>query len=114
MDVTKIKTGITGFDHISDGGLPLERTTLVAGSSGSGKTLFGAQYLAQGIEQFNESGVFVSFEEQVEDIRKNIKSLGWDIDTWEKEGKWAFVDASPKEENDFSTSSSGDYDLGAF
>lgn len=111
MNIAKTPTGITGFDHISDGGLPFERTTLVAGTSGSGKTLFGIQYLAMGIMQYNEAGVFVSFEEQVDDIRKNIKSFGWDIDTWEKEGKWIFIDASPKDDESITT---GDYDLSAF
>jgi circadian clock protein KaiC len=112
MNVDKILTGITGFDHISDGGLPAGRTTLVAGSSGSAKTLFGAQYLAMGIILYNQPGVFVTFEEQVDDIRKNLKGFGWDIDTWEKEGKWKFVDASPKDNEN--TITIGDYDLSGF
>ncbi|MDQ3072781.1 MAG: circadian clock protein KaiC [Bacteroidota bacterium] len=112
MNVKKKPTGIAGFDHLSEGGLPTGRTTLVAGSSGSSKTLFAAQYLAMGILQFNETGVFVTFEEQVPDLRRNLISFGWDIDTWEKEGKWIFVDASPKIEGE--TITVGDYDLSAF
>ncbi|PKV75086.1 circadian clock protein KaiC [Pontibacter ramchanderi] len=111
MNIEKLPTGIEAFDHISDGGLPLGRTTLIAGSSGSAKTLFGAQFLAMGIMLFDQSGVFVTFEEQVDDIRKNLRSFNWDIDTWEKEGKWVFVDGSPKEEDSITV---GDYDLSAF
>jgi circadian clock protein KaiC len=109
MEIEKTKTGIPGFDHISEGGLPIGRTTLVAGSSGSGKTLFSAQYLAMGILHYNEPGIFVTFEEQVEDIRKNFLGLGWDIAKWEQEGKWIFIDGSPKD-----AEMVGDYDLSAF
>jgi circadian clock protein KaiC len=112
MNVTKQETGIPGFDHISDGGLPEGRTTLIAGTSGSTKTFFAAQYLAMGIIKYNETGVFVTFEEQANDLRKNIKSFGWDIDTWEKEKKWIFMDASPKVEGEDIVI--GDYDFSAF
>ena len=61
--VSKLPTGIVGFDHIALGGLPVRRTTLVAGSTGSGKTLFGLEFLMKGILQFDEPGVFVTFEE---------------------------------------------------
>ncbi|MDP8954798.1 MAG: circadian clock protein KaiC [Actinomycetota bacterium] len=93
-DVPRLPTGISGFDRISMGGLPANRPTLVAGSTGSGKTVFAAQFLAQGIRQFGHSGVFVTFEESPEDLRDNLASLGFDVATWESEGKWAFVDAS--------------------
>ncbi len=109
--VNKTATGIPGFDLIACGGLPIHRTTLVSGSAGSGKTIFAVQFLAEGILQHDEPGVFVTFEETPEDIRRNVASLGWDIDTWEAEGKWAFVDASPQ--TDAETLVVGDYDLGA-
>ena len=87
-------TGITGFDQVVHGGLPRGRSTLVAGSSGSGKTLFAVEFLAHGITRFDEPGVFVTFEETAADIRRNAASMGFPIERWEGEGKWAFVDAS--------------------
>ena len=93
--VSKLPTGIAGFDHIALGGLPAGRPTLVAGTTGSGKTVFTAEFLAQGIRRFGESGVFVTFEEAPADIRANLVSLGFDVAAWEAEGRWAFVDASP-------------------
>ena len=111
MDLRKLPTGIAAFDHISAGGLPYGRTTLVAGSSGCGKTLFGAQFLALGIQLYDQPGVFVTFEEQVEDIRTNLRTLHWDIDTWEREGKWVFVDAAQTNDD---TLTVGDYDLSGF
>jgi circadian clock protein KaiC len=74
--VQKTPTGIPGFDFVSDGGIPTGRTALVAGSAGSGKTIFAAQFLAEGIRQHGEKGVFVTFEERPEDIRRNMISFG--------------------------------------
>lgn len=111
MDIRKLPTGIAAFDHISAGGLPYGRTTLVAGSPGSGKTLFGAQFLALGIQLFDQPGVFVTFEEQVEDIRSNLRTLNWDIDACERTGKWVFVDASPRDDDMLLV---GEYDLSGF
>ncbi|MBN1177780.1 MAG: circadian clock protein KaiC [Anaerolineae bacterium] len=109
--VEKLKTGIEGFDLIAEGGLAKGRTTLVSGTAGSGKTVFAAQFLAEGIRKFGEPGVFVTFEETPEDIRRNVSSLGWDVAAWEAAGQWAFVDASPQLGED--TVFSGSYDLGA-
>jgi circadian clock protein KaiC len=94
--ITKIKTRIDGFDHIANGGLPEGRATLVAGTSGSAKTVFAAQFLAEGIRKSGEGGVFVTFEESADALRRNLSSFGWDVAKWEAEGKWAFVDAAPK------------------
>ena len=108
--LAKVLTGISGLDTLTYGGLPSDRATLVAGSSGSGKTIFAVQFLASGIAEFGETGVFVTFEETPEDIRRNVASFGWDLAAWERDGKWAFVDASPNPEEEIIEA--GDYDLG--
>ena len=109
--VQKTPTGIPGFDFVSDGGIPTGRTALVAGSAGSGKTIFAAQFLAEGIRQHGEKGVFVTFEERPEDIRRNMISFGWNMATWEAEKSWAFVDVSPEPSHE--VAEVGDYDFGA-
>lgn len=108
--VEKIETGIPGFDFIADGGLPAGRSSLVAGSAGSGKTVFVTQFLAGGIEKHQEHGVFVTFEERPIDIRRNMAGFGWPIERWEHERKWAFVDASPEPSHEIEVV--GDYDFG--
>src|SRR5215212_5063768 len=108
--VEKLATGITSFDTIAKGGLPKNRTTLISGTAGSGKTVFAVHFLAAGIEA-GEPGVFVTFEESAEDVQKNMHSFGWDLAKWEKEGKLAFVDASPDPSVD--TVEAGAFDLGA-
>ena len=110
-NLSKVASGIPGFDEISHGGIPKGRTTLISGTTGSGKTVFSAQFLYDGIVEFDENGVFVTFEETPTDIIRNTKSFGWNIDKLVKENKWAFVNASP----DYSRSVEvGQYDLGAF
>lgn len=92
----KIPTGIEGFDHISMGGVTEGRTVLVAGSSGSGKTLFAAEFLYKGITQFGRPGIFITMEEHPKDIVRNVKKLGWHLDELVEEKRLAFIDASPE------------------
>lgn len=109
--LSKALTGIRGFDEISQGGIPRGRTTLISGTSGSGKTVFAAQFLYNGITKFKENGVFVTFEERPNDIIRNTLGFDWNITKLVKENKWAFVDASPDESEKVEV---GHYDLGAF
>jgi circadian clock protein KaiC len=109
--ITKIATGIPGFDFIAKGGLPEGRTALVCGSAGSGKTIFMTQFLIAGIENCDQKGIFVTFEEQPRELRRNMLGFGWDIESYESAQKWGFVDASPEPEH--VTTFIGDYDFGA-
>lgn len=93
-EVEKVLTGIPGFDHVSMGGIPRGRTTLVVGGPGSAKTVLSAQIMA-GRAAAGRAGVFVSFEEPIDDLRANLGSLGWDVPAWERAGRWRFVEAMP-------------------
>ena len=75
----KTRTGISGFDDVTAGGLPKGRPTLVCGGPGCGKTLFAAEFLVRGAVEFGEPGVFMAFEETEEDLVKNVTSLGFDL-----------------------------------
>ena len=108
--VQKVRTGIPSFDVIAKGGLPIQRTTLVSGTAGSGKTVFATQFLAAGIAM-GEPGVFVTFEEAASDIRTNMGSFGWSLTQWEQAGTLAIVDASPDPHID--VVESGGFDLAA-
>lgn len=106
----KIPVDIPGFDFITRGGLPKERLTLVAGPAGAGKTVFAIQYLVNGARR-GEKGVFVSFEESVEDLKQNMAEFGFGLDELEAEGLLKFVDASPSEGD--ASLVTGDFDLSA-
>ena len=71
----KCPTGIKGFDQITYGGLPRNRTTLVCGGAGTGKTLWGLDFLIKGAVNCNEPGVFISFEETEDELYKDMASL---------------------------------------
>ena len=84
--LVKAPTGISGFDDLTLGGLPKGRPTLVTGSAGSGKTLFGMEFLVRGAVEFGEPGVFLAFEELAEDLAVNVASLGFDLPGLERDG----------------------------
>ena len=108
--VDKLATGIAGFDLVANGGVPLGRATLVAGTAGSGKTVFAMQFLLQGIAR-GENGVFVSFEESPDDLRRNVLGFGWHVAALEGSKQFAFVDAAPRPEEE--RLESGAYDFTA-
>ncbi|MEB3180438.1 MAG: circadian clock protein KaiC [Nostocaceae cyanobacterium] len=110
VGVEKIRTMIEGFDDISYGGLPVGRTTLFSGTSGTGKTLFSLQFLYNGITYFDDPGVFVTFEESPSDIIKNAWSFNWDLQKLINEGKLFILDASPDPEGQDVV---GNFDLSA-
>lgn len=104
----KERTGIPGFDEITRGGVPKGRPTLICGSAGAGKTLFAIEFLVRGATQFNEPGVFISFEETDEELATNVASLNFDLNELVAEKKLAldyvFIERSEIEET-------GEYDL---
>jgi circadian clock protein KaiC len=77
--VTKLPTGIQGFDEITDGGLPRGRTTLLMGGPGCGKTVFALQSLVNAAHSAKEAGIFVAFEESTGHIVANAATFGWDL-----------------------------------
>ncbi len=88
----KAPTGIIGFDEITNGGLPRGRPTLVTGAAGSGKTMFGIEFLVRGARDFGEPGVLLAFEEAQADLVTNVASLGFDLEQLERDGLLA-IDA---------------------
>jgi circadian clock protein KaiC len=77
--LAKSRTGIQGLDEITFGGLPKGRPTLVCGSAGSGKSLLAMEFIVRGATEFNEPGVFISFEEAPHEIIANVRSLGFNL-----------------------------------
>jgi circadian clock protein KaiC len=104
----KVLTGINGFDEITLGGLPKGRPTLICGGPGSGKTLFGIEFIVNGAQNFDEPGVIMTFEEKGDELAVNVASLGFDLDKLQAEKKikidYVHVDKTQIEET-------GEYDL---
>ena len=106
--LAKARTGITGLDEVTFGGLPAGRPTLICGGPGCGKTLLATTFVVNGAVMFNEPGVFMSFEESGDDLIQNVASLGYRLDSLVAQKKIAIdfvrVERSEIEE-------SGEYDL---
>ncbi|MBD3583961.1 circadian clock protein KaiC [Flavobacterium sp. D33] len=104
----KTPTGVEGLDDITEGGFPKGRPTLICGGAGCGKTLLAMQFLIKGITEFEENGVFMSFEEPSDDLSQNVKSLGFDLEKLKKEKKLV-VDHVRVERSEIEEA--GEYDL---
>jgi len=100
------KTGIDGLDEILNGGIVRNSTTLVSGNPGAGKTILGLQYIYNGVELYDEKGIFLSFEENAEDLREAAESIG--LDNWGQHVEDGTIKVYDKQEllreNDFSSS----------
>ncbi len=90
----KIESGIPGLDEILYGGIPKGSSVLVTGTSGTGKSIFCAQFLYQGISKYGENGLYLTLEERPEDLRAEMAEFGWDLEKLEEEGKLMILDAS--------------------
>ncbi len=104
----KSPTGINGLDEITYGGLPKDRTTLICGSAGCGKTLMAMEYLVRGAREYNENGVFLAFEETEQELISNVSSLGFALDDLVKQKK-IFLDHVHLEPSEIEET--GEYDL---
>ena len=104
----KCPTGIKGLDEITGGGLPQGRPTLICGGTGCGKTLLAMEFLVRGATEYNEPGVFMSFEEPSIDLVSNFASLGFDLNDLKDQRKLAldYVQIDREELVD-----AGEYDL---
>ncbi len=103
----KSLTGIKGFDEISLGGLPRNRTTLVMGGPGTGKSVFALQSLVGAASKHKQPGIFVAFEENIDAIFANAAAFDWRLSTLAR-NRLFFMNAqlSP------AFVATGDFDLG--
>jgi len=87
----RIKTGIPGLDELIGGGIPEKDLVLLSGVCGAGKTIFGLQFLCS----TKESGIYVSFEEEIPQIKSTADMFRWDVEKLEKGKKLRFLKYDP-------------------
>ncbi|NPE26918.1 hypothetical protein HNV12_02860 [Methanococcoides sp. SA1] len=91
----RVSSGILNLDKIACGGFGKNSTNLVVGGSGSGKSILAIQFLMEGVEK-GESALYVSFEEEKEEFYTNMLGFGWDLEKFEKAGKFFFLSYTPE------------------
>ncbi len=95
--LSKISTGIEGFDDITEGGLPSRCTTLLMGGPGCGKTVVALQILVSAAEEQGTPGIFVAFEENARRVSANGQTFGWNMVALEEKNLY-FLDARVRSE----------------
>jgi len=81
----RIFSGIPGLDERIGNGFIRGTTTAIIGTSGTGKSTFAFQYIAEGVKK-GEPGVFYSLEENADGIRMMAKGYGYNITELENNG----------------------------
>ncbi|MFB0501001.1 MAG: RAD55 family ATPase [Candidatus Bathyarchaeia archaeon] len=84
--VERVKSGVDGLDRLVDGGFLRGDVILLAGNTGSGKTIFSVEFIYKGATEYGEKGVFVTFEEDAKTLKRNMLSFGFDLEGLERKG----------------------------
>ncbi|QQG38703.1 MAG: hypothetical protein HYS32_03820 [Candidatus Woesearchaeota archaeon] len=92
----KVQTGIKGFDILTGGGFKRKSVNIIVGGPGSGKTIFCIEFLVEGIKK-GEPGIYITFEEKKTKLYDDMKGFGWDLEKYEKEGKFTFLEYTPEQ-----------------
>ncbi len=99
--IPRVPTGIFGLDDMIEGGFEKGSINVVAGESGAGKSLFSLQFLYNGVVKYNDSALFISFEEKGPTVKRRMARFGFDIGELEAKGKFFMYDYSPKNVSSF-------------
>lgn len=93
--IARTPTAIEGLDDLIGGGFPKNRTILLSGPCGAGKTIFSVQYLHNGITKYDENGVFITLGERKARMLEHMTSFGWGLRKLIAGGKLRIVDVTP-------------------
>jgi circadian clock protein KaiC len=92
----RVQIGITGLDEMLFGGFLPQTANLIEGAPGTGKTTIGMQFIYNGIVEFNEPGLIITFEEFPQQYYQDAAEFGWDFEQLEKDGKLKVIMTSPE------------------
>lgn len=93
----RISTGVPGLDSVMGGGFENGAVNMLSGGPGTGKSIFAMQFIISGIEKYNEAGLYVTFEESKSEFYKHMLTFGWDLERYEKQGKFMMLEYSPEQ-----------------
>ena len=88
----RVPTGIDGLDPLIEGGFLRGDVILIAGGTGSGKTILSTQFIYNGATQYGEKGVYATFEEDAKTLKRNMLRFGFDLEKLEQKGDIKVID----------------------
>ncbi|MBS3060424.1 MAG: AAA family ATPase [DPANN group archaeon] len=97
----RVPTGIQGLDELIEGGLLEGSSTLIAGGTGTGKTIFGSQYIYNGAKDYSEPGIYITFEEGEKNLWWNMKNFRWDVAKYTEQNMMKIYKVSMIEPGEF-------------
>ena len=96
MPTQRVPTGISGLDDLLYGGFLEGDAVLVAGAPGTGKSTLGMQYIHEGIQQYDEPGFFITFEEFPQQYYRDAATFGWGFRELERQNRLRVIMSSPE------------------
>jgi len=90
----RVPTGVTGLDQLISGGLLRGKTYLIAGETGTGKTIFSLKFLLKGIND-GEPGLYLPFDETIQGTIEGALTLGWDLEEPMRKNMLRILDVRP-------------------
>ncbi len=103
----RAQTGVRGLDPIISGGFKRKTTTMVAGGPGTGKSTLGIQFIHNGVTRFDEHGIYITFEQQEEDIIETGNMFGFDLRSLVDQRKMVIQEYTPEQLNKMIKSGGG-------
>lgn len=95
LSVNRIPTGVPGLDEVMSGGFERNSVNLIGGGAGSGKSIICMQFIVNGVKNYDEPGIYISFEETKDKFFKHMATFGWDLAKLEKGNKFVFIQYTP-------------------
>ena len=96
MAINRVSTGNVALDKLISGGFKRKSVNLVAGGAGCGKSIFAMQFIVEGLKK-KEPGIYITFEEKKKKVYEDCLEFGWDLEKYEKEGKFVFLEYTPEQ-----------------
>ena len=89
----QIPTGIKGLDTLLNGGIPRGWVVVISGGAGTGKTTLSTEFLVRGVSEYDEVGLFVTFNEPKTTLLQTMGKY-WNIEDFCNEKKIFILDFS--------------------
>ncbi len=91
----RVPSGIAGLDELMEGGFEEGSINLLTGKTGTGKSIFSAQFLYNGARKYKEKGLYITTGDTIKNIKKQSTKLGWDLENLEKDGALKIIEVEP-------------------